>query len=147
MTVAVTPAKVREVIENYVRAWATGDKELLLSVFAEDAVWNDPVGTPPFIGHAGVGAFWDFAHQGPPRQLIPKVNRIVACANEGILDFTMQVRLPQFNQGLDLRVVDRFVLNEQGRIQTAQAYWDEGSATAPPGMEFFVPNIDEAYKK
>lgn len=144
---AVTPEKVREVIGNYVRAWATGDKALLLSLFAEDAVWTDPVGTPPFVGHAGVGSFWDFAHQDASRQLNPQVNRIVACANEGILDFTMQVRVPHLNQGLDLRVVDRFVLNDQGRIQTAQAYWDEASASAPPGMAFFVPNIDEAYKK
>jgi steroid Delta-isomerase len=145
--VAATPAQVRAVIESYVRAWATGDKQLLLSLFAEDAVWTDPVGTPPFVGHTGVAAFWDFAHQDASRQLLPKVNRIVACANEGILDFTMQVRVPQLNQGLDLRVVDRFVINERGRIQTAQAYWDEGSASAPPGMDFFAPNIEEAYKK
>ncbi|MDR3415893.1 MAG: SgcJ/EcaC family oxidoreductase [Nevskia sp.] len=142
-----TPAQVRAVIEQYVRAWATGDKPLLLSLFAEDAVWTDPVGTPPFQGHAGIGAFWDFAHQDSARQLMPRVNRVVACGNEGILDFTMEVRLPSANQGLDLRVVDRFVLDEQGRIRTAQAYWDEGSASAPPGMEFFVPNIDEAYQK
>lgn len=142
-----TPAQVRAVIEKYVQAWATNDKALLLSIFAEDAVWTDPVGTPPFQGHAGVSAFWDFAHQDASRQLSPRVNHIVACANEGILDFTMQVRLPQSNQGLDLHVVDRFVLNEQGRIQSASAYWDEGCASCPPGMDFFVPNIDEAYKK
>lgn len=144
---AVTPAVVRAVIEQYVEAWATGNKAQLLSIFAEDAVWTDPVGTPPFIGHQGVSAFWDFAHQDSSRQLTPRVNRVVACGNEGILDFTMQVRLPQRNQGLDLRVVDRFVLNDAGLIQTASAYWDEASASAPPGMEFFVPNIDEAYRK
>lgn len=142
-----TPEQVRQVIENYVRAWASGDKALLLSLFAEDAVWSDPVGTPPFVGHAGIAAFWDFAHADTSRQLSPKVNRIIACANEGLLDFVMQVRIPAQNQGLDLHLVDRFVINEQGRIQTAQAYWDESCASCPPGMQFFVPNIDEAYKK
>ena len=144
---AVTAAQVRTVIQQYVEAWAKGDKQLLLSVFAEDAVWCDPVGTPAFIGHQGVAAFWDFAHQDSARQLTPKVNRIVACANEGILDFTMQVRVPHLNQGLDLRVVDRFVLNDAGRIQTANAYWDETCASAPEGMDFFAPNIEDAYKK
>ena len=51
-----TPAQVRRAIENYVKAWATGDKELFLSLFAPDAQWWDPVGTPPFKGvlkHAG----------------------------------------------------------------------------------------------
>ena len=144
---AVTPAQVRTVIQQYVEAWAKGDKQLLLSIFAEDAVWCDPVGTPAFVGHQGVAAFWDFAHQDSARQLTPRVNRIVACANEGILDFTMQVRVPHLNQGLDLRVVDRFVLNEAGRIQTANAYWDETCASAPEGMDFFAPNIEDAYKK
>ncbi len=144
---AVTPAQVRTVVQQYVEAWAKGDKQLLLSIFAEDAVWCDPVGTPAFVGHQGVAAFWDFAHQDSARQLTPRVNRIVACANEGILDFTMQVRVPHLNQGLDLRVVDRFVLNEAGRIQTANAYWDETCASAPEGMDFFAPNIEDAYKK
>jgi len=48
--------------------------------------------TPPgaIRGHAGLRwprgcffAFLDFAHQDSARQLIPKLNRIVACGNEG----------------------------------------------------------------
>jgi len=69
------------------------------------------------------------------------------CANEGILNFTMQVRVPAKNQGLDLNIIDRFVFNEQGKIRTAQAYWDTGSLSVPPGLEGFAPNIDEAYDK
>lgn len=141
----IGPQQVREVIQQYVQAWATNDRRLLISLFAEDANWCDPVGTPPFVGHAGVGAFWDFAHQDATRQLQPVVNRIVACGNEGLLDFTMQVRAPAINQGLDLRVIDRFVLNERGKIQTAHAYWDEASASAPEGMDFLAPNLDDAY--
>jgi steroid delta-isomerase len=143
---SITPNEVREVIHKYVEAWTKGDKQLLLSIFAENAVWCDPVGTPAFVGHQGIAAFWDFAHQDPARELRPEVNRIVVCANEGILDFTMKVRIPHLNQGLDLRVVDRFVLNDGGKIQNANAYWDESSASAPDGMDFFVPNIDEAYQ-
>jgi steroid Delta-isomerase len=143
----VTPEVVREVIETYVRAWASGDRSLLLSLFAEDCLWYDPVGTPPFRGHDGVLRFWDFAHQDSSRRLEPKVQRIIACANEGILHFVMQVRLPHLNQGLDLTVVDRFVLNETGKIELAQAYWDGGCAAVPEGMKLFAPNIDEAYQK
>lgn len=142
---AIGPEQVRAVIQKYARAWATNDRALLVSLFAEDAQWFDPVGSPPFVGHAGVGSFWDFAHQDKARQLTPVVNRIVACGNEGLLDFVMQVRAPAINQGLDLRVVDRFVLNERGTIQSAQAYWDEGSASAPAGMDFLAPNMDDAY--
>ena len=142
---SVTPDQVRDVVVKYVEAWTKGDRQLLLSIFAEDAIWCDPVGTPAFVGHKGVAAFWDFAHQDSTREMVPEVNRIVVCANEAILDFTMKVRVPRLNQGLDLRVVDRFVVNDQGQIQTANAYWDQSCASAPDGMDFFVPNIDEAY--
>lgn len=143
---AATPQQVREVIGKYVQAWATGDRALLLSIFAEDASWYDPVGTPVFQGHAGIAKFWDFARQDPKRQIKPVVQQVIACANEGILRFTMQVRLPETNQGLDLHVVDRFVLNDEGKIALAQAYWDETCAAVPEGMELFAPNIDEAYR-
>ena len=59
-----TAQQVREVIGKYMQAWTNGDKELLLSIFAEDATWEDPVGSPAFVGHAGISGFWDFAHQG-----------------------------------------------------------------------------------
>ena len=49
-----TPDQVRRAIENYVRAWATNDKKLFLSLFAPDAQWWDPVGTAPFKGLEGV---------------------------------------------------------------------------------------------
>lgn len=144
---AATPEQVRSVIRQYADAWARNDRALLISLFAKDAKWIDPVGTPPFSGHAGVAAFWDFAHQDASRELTPKVHRIVACGNEGLLDFTMQVRAPASNQGLDLHVVDRFVIDDDGKIALACAYWDEASASAPPGMDFFAPDLDDAYDK
>jgi steroid Delta-isomerase len=144
---AVTPEKVRSVLEAYVRAWKDGDKNLVMSLFAPDCEWNDPVGTPPFRGLDGVSRFWDFAHQDASRELTPRIERIITCANEGILHFVMQVRVPTLKQGLDLTVIERFVLNEAGKIATAQAYWDAGCVAAPPGMQLFAPNIDEAYQE
>ena len=139
--------KVRSVIEAYARAWQSGDKNLLLSLFAKDCAWHDPVGTLAFKGHAGVARFWDFAHQDPTRRMTPRIHRIIACANEGVLQFTMEVRLPHLNQGLDLEFIDRFVLDEAGKIRLAQAYWDQTCVSAPEGMELFAPNIDEAYQQ
>jgi len=112
-----------------------------MSLFAEDCEWHDPVGTPPFKGHAGVGRFWDFAHQDPTRRMTPVVYRIITRANEGILHFTTQVRLPHLNQGLNLEIVDRFVLNDADKIRLAQAYWDGSCVSTPEGRQLFAPNI------
>jgi steroid Delta-isomerase len=144
---AATPQQVRRVLEDYVKAWATGDRELFLSLFAEDASWSDPVGTPEFRGHAAIGRFWDFAHQGDERQLMPRVEEIRANANEGILRFVMQVRIPSRGEGLDLSVIDYVVLNDEGRIQLSRAFWDETHATTPPGLKPFAPDVSDAYEK
>ena len=144
---AATATQVREVIGKYMQAWATGDKALLLGIFAPDASWEDPVGTPAFVGHEGIGKFWDFAHMGAEqgRTIQPRIEQIIANGNEGILRFTMQVRVPAENKGLDLAVVDHFELNDAGLIRRARAFWDEGCVSVPAGMELFAPNIEEAY--
>jgi steroid delta-isomerase len=128
------------------KAWATGDRALLLSIFAEDALWADPADTPPFRGLDGVAKFWDFAHQGADRQVTPVIQEIRANGSEGVLRFIMQVRIPSKNQGLDLSVIDYFQLNDAGKIKVAKAFWDASSASVPAGMELFAPNIDEAYE-
>lgn len=142
---AATPEQVRQAIEQYVDAWTNNDKAKLLAVFAENATWEDPVGTPAFKGRDGVAQFWDFAHQGEERSLTPKVEQIITCGNEGILRFVMQVRLPEKNQGLDLHVVDHFVVNDDGKVQSARAFWDEACVEVPEGMELFAPNMDEIH--
>lgn len=144
---SATPQQVRLALENYIKAWATGDKALFLSLFAEDARWSDPVGTPEFKGREAISGFWDFAHQDPRRELHPVLEEIRACANEGILRFTMRVRNPSSNEGLDLSVIDYMVLNDQGKIQSARAFWGETNVSAPPGMKLFAPNVADAYDK
>ncbi|HTG75551.1 MAG TPA: SgcJ/EcaC family oxidoreductase [Steroidobacteraceae bacterium] len=141
-----TPDQVRRAIENYVRAWATNDKKLFLSLFAPDAQWWDPVGTPPFKGLEGVERFWDFAHQDAGRTLEPRIEEIRACGSEGILRFTMQVRIPAKRQALDLSIIDHFSIDDAGRILTARAFWDETSVSIPAGWQPFAPNVSEAYE-
>ncbi len=120
---AVTSEQIRVAIESYVRAYNSDDLDLLLSVFAEDCVWEDPVGTPPHLGHDGIRKFWEFAHTDGAK-LAPKAERIVVCGTEGLLVFTMVVRMPA-GGGVNLKAVDRFVFNDEGRIQHGQAYWDD----------------------
>ena len=141
-----TPDQVRKAMQQYVHAWATGNRELFLSLFAPDARWADPVGSPEFVGREAIGGFWDFARQGD-RSLTPKLEEMRACGNEGVLRFTMQVRIPARNQGIDLSIIDHFTLNDAGQIQIAKAFWDETSASVPPGMQPFVPDVSEAYAK
>ena len=140
-----SPDQVRHALERYIEAWTTKDKALLLSLFAEDGVLEDPVGTPPFRGHEGIGRFWDFALQDGNRQVTPRLQEIRACGDQGILRFVMEVRLPDRNAGLDLSIVEHAQIDEDGRIRHLRAFWDESSVSCPDGMDLFVPNIADAY--
>jgi steroid delta-isomerase len=141
-----TPDDVRKALNNYIKAWATNDRDLLMSILSADAVFCDPVGTPEFIGHEGIGKFWDFSHMGEGRTLTPVLEEIRACGNEGILRFTMQVRIPSANQGLNLSIIEYVVIDDAGKIKSLRAFWDETSVAKPDGMDLFNPNVSEAYE-
>ena len=143
---SATPDDTRKALNNYIKAWATNDKALLMSILSADAVFCDPVGTPEFIGHEGIGKFWDFSHMGEGRTLTPVLQEIRACGSEGILRFIMQVRIPSANQGLDLSIVEYVQIDDAGKIKSLRAFWDETSVAKPDGMDLFNPNVSEIYE-
>jgi steroid delta-isomerase len=143
---SATPDDTRKALNNYIKAWATNDKALLMSILSDDAVFCDPVGTPEFVGHEGIGRFWDFSHMGEGRTLTPVLQEIRACGSEGILRFIMQVRIPSANQGLDLSIVEYVQIDDAGKIKSLRAFWDETSVAKPDGMDLFNPNVSDAYE-
>ena len=57
-----------------------------------DAVWHDPVGEPPHVGHEGVGAFWDQARaMAESIELVP--SDVIVCANQAAMVFEIHVTL------------------------------------------------------
>jgi steroid Delta-isomerase len=141
-----TPDDTRKALNSYIKAWATNDKALLMSVLSADAVFCDPVGSPEFVGHEGIGKFWDFSHMGEGRTLTPVLQEIRACGSEGILRFVMQVRIPSANQGLDLSIIEYVQIDDAGKIKSLRAFWDETSVAKPDGMDLFNPNVSEIYE-
>lgn len=120
-------ARTRRALERYVRAWAENDRDAFLDVFAEDAEWIDPVGTPPYRGREQIARFWDDAHASGAT-FEPTVHRIVACGDEGLLVFRMIVRDPG-GGGMALEACDVMQVGEDGRIRSGKAYWDHGCVT------------------
>ena len=81
--------KVYNAVKKYTEAYKNDDKELFLSIWDKDAIFEDPVGSEPCKGIDAISAFWDFAH--PEGQSInPNDIKITVCANEAILQATMK---------------------------------------------------------
>ena len=117
----------KESVDSYFEAWKTNDKDLFLSVFSDDAIWEDPIGSPPHSGKAQIGEFWDQAHSDPNGTLNPKINRSVFIGNEAMVSFTMEVRGQ--SGGMNLEVTDFFKVNSDGKIILARAFWDASCIT------------------
>jgi len=124
-------------------AVAKGDLDEWLTVYAEDAVLEDPVGPSMFDpegkghhGHEGISAFWKLAIE-PIAKFEFTINESLAnpgsntCANLGSIKTS-------FADGsytvTDLIMV--YVVHDDGRVRSMKAYWEPdrtmASFTAAP---------------
>ena len=125
------PDDVRRVVDAYVDAYRRNDKDACVALFAPTAVWHDPVGEPPHVGHEGIGAFWDQARVlAASIELVP--NDVISCGNQAAMVFEIHVTLaapegsPSTTMIMD--AVEVFVLDDAGRISELRAYWDMSRA-------------------
>jgi len=126
-----SPEDVRRVVDSYVDSYKRNDRQACIDLFAADAVWHDPVGEPPHVGHEGVGAFWDQARTlAESIELVP--SDVIVCANQAAMVFEIHVTLgapegtPKTTMIMD--AVEVFVLDDGGKISELRAYWDMSRA-------------------
>ena len=134
--------KVQLALDNYVLAYSTNDKKLFSSLWDDEAVFEDPVGAEPCKGIEAICAFWDFGHVDG-MEITPSNIETVICANEGILKAVMEVRNTNDNSGMNISIVDHFVINEEGKIISGRAFWDESSIAQPSKVKSMDINVDD----
>jgi steroid delta-isomerase len=134
--------KVQLALDNYVLSYSTNDKKLFSSLWDDEAVFEDPVGAEPCKGIEAICAFWDFGHVDG-MEITPTNIETVICANEGILKAVMEVRNINDNSGMDISIVDHFVVNEAGKIISGRAFWDESSISQPSNVGSIDINVDD----
>jgi steroid delta-isomerase len=119
-----TPEQVRAVIDAYVDGYRRNDKQAVLDLFQPDAVWHDPVGQPPHVGHEGIGAFWDQVHAMADSIVLEPSNVIVAGegSGEGVMVFDIEVATGGGTMAIP--AVEVFTIDDAGKITLLKAYWD-----------------------
>ena len=134
--------KVQFALDNYVLAYKNNDKELFRSLWDDKAIFEDPVGAEPCNGIEAICAFWDFGHSDG-MEIMPTNVETVICSNEGILKAVMEVRNINDNSGMDIAIVDHFVVNTEGKIESGRAFWDESSISQPSDVGSIDINVDD----
>jgi steroid Delta-isomerase len=120
-----TPEQVKAIAEDYAAASNANDKQAVLSCFAPDAVWFDPVGQPPHVGHAGIGAFYDQARALADR-IEMKLIDVIVCGEEAAM--VLEIHVTMGESGMIMDCVETVEVNDDGKIARMKAYWDMSRA-------------------
>ena len=110
---------IAAVLQQYVEAISGDDVEAVVALFAEDAVVEDPVGSPPQEGKSALRDFYQIA--------VDSVERMELEGNVRVRDSFGAAAMRAKIKGVDLAMetLDVMEFNEQGLIVRMTAYWGD----------------------
>lgn len=117
---SVLPEHMRNVVQAYVDGFAEADLDKVVSIYAENATVEDPVGSARHEGMAAIRAFYD----GPVRSGTTRLDLhgpVRCAANACSFAFTVTATLD--GQVLEIDVIDVFHFDGEGRVFRMQAFW------------------------
>jgi steroid delta-isomerase len=117
-----TPAEMRAIVDRYIDAMSTSNKERYVSLFATDATVEDPVGSDVHRGHDEIGAFWDFVHTLSETITLVPTGPVRVAGTE--LAFPMQAVSDVGGSKMVVDIIDVFTIDSTGKISGMRAFWD-----------------------
>jgi len=116
-------------IERYQSTFSADDRDGWLALFTDDAVLEDPVGSPPHEGREAIAAFWDAVHARTERGTVRMTQGPAVCGLEAAWAFELDVTVKGRRSLVE--IIDHGTFAEDGRIRRIRAFWSP--ATVRPG--------------
>jgi steroid delta-isomerase len=106
-------------VEAYVAAFDKSDADAVAALFAEDAIVEDPIGTPPHRGRAAIREFYaNSMKTGAKLKLDAPVR---GGANYAAFCFTVTLNFAGGDKKIE--VIDTFAFNDEGKVTEMRAFW------------------------
>ena len=121
-----TPEQIEAAVHAYVEAFAKGDPELAVAIFAEDATIEDPVGSPLKRGHDEIRAFYQASMATGARLVLDGPIRVA----EGHAAFAFHVPLHFDGKDMEIHVIDTFAFDAVGKVREMRAFFGPGNMIA-----------------
>jgi steroid delta-isomerase len=118
----MAPEAIEQVVHHYFAGICAMDPDAWITVFAEDAVGHDPVGTPPLVGHAAL-------RQAMQRlcDAVEQVGRyaddIFVAGNSAAIKWTGRC-IGRNGRAVTFEGIDVMTVDAAGKIATVMTYWD-----------------------
>lgn len=108
-------------VDQYLARHAAADLDGVLSLFAGDAVVEDPVGAPIVRGRSQVGEFYRATHARNGPLVFERIGRVLVGGDEIALH--VRARLARDGDGQGMDVIYTFRVDGDGRIRSLRAYF------------------------
>jgi steroid Delta-isomerase len=113
---------IEAAIDTYLRALRDMNADAFADAFAPDGVSNDPVGTPAHEGRAAIREALQGVLDACERvSLTP--DQVFVAGNNAALKWTGQLTA-KGGASITFEGIDVIQVNDEGKIQTLNAYWD-----------------------
>lgn len=113
--------KIFNAVEGYFAAFGKYDAGAVMALYAEDAVVEDPIGTPEKIGAKAIQTFYEKSMQS--KAVLKRTGPIRINGNQAAFPFQAQVTMPAGR--LEIDVIDVMTFNDDGKITSMRAYFGE----------------------
>lgn len=107
------------VCQAYLDGLVAGDLNAVLSLFADDATVEDPVGTEPKVGREALAAFYQMACDFVTAAQLTGTPRVAG--NE--VAFPFEITTGSGDNASIISIIDAFRFNEAGKIVSMRAWW------------------------
>jgi steroid Delta-isomerase len=119
-----TTSTIRQIIDRYLRAYEERDFVTCAAMFADDAVFEDPVGGRRFDGIDQIRAF---LHSAPPEITITAdLFKVVECGSDAMFHYAMEITGWR-DTPISIEVFETIAMDEAGQIKSLRAFWNEDS--------------------
>ena len=106
---------------SYGRAWETRDPDLVLTLFTEDATYQESPFSAPMAGHKAIRDYWEQA-TGPHRDIHFHWEDLGASGRLHFIEWTCSFTRPDVNGRIELRGIMLIELRDE-RIFRFREYW------------------------
>ena len=113
------PETMTAAVHAYVDAFDVGSADAVAALYAEDAIVEDPVGTPVLHGRAAIHAFYAESMKTGARLTLDGPVRIAG--DYAVFPFSVRLQLDGADRRVD--VIDSFRFDDAGLVVEMRAYW------------------------
>ncbi|HYJ87691.1 MAG TPA: nuclear transport factor 2 family protein [Pyrinomonadaceae bacterium] len=124
----MNPELISRTVKAYFAAIRAMDIPAIVDTFAEDAVTEDPVGTPPNLGHKRIEEFFQTVTAGFKEVGLTE-DQVFISGNAAAVKWTGR-GVSKEGRRVKFEGIDIIEVNEAGKIQTLQAYWNPAEMVA-----------------